>query len=303
MIKHYLAQLQWTAPVVVQWFWYHVLRYRVIHLILGFIVLVGASIFVVRTVSDVFIQDIAAKIPPVVDQLYMTWLEIQYDPTVWIATNMSWPVVWTTKQVMSVFDSWNESVAIAWPKNILTIDTTATVEDFASYDTMMLLTQKYLIAQSTNDMRIIPLVGTNTEISTGVVITKTLLTELSNEWVSRLTAHGSEIRRTLVYIALWGWVILLPFLAIGMVGWLSVGMLLITLLSWWVSKLRVRVGYWELFTRLSLTYLPLYLLLKLLTWLSILPSVGVIGYLAMVACLAVYIVRVEDSNENKEKSL
>ena len=303
MIKTYLAQLQWTTPLVVQWFWQHVLRYRVVLLSIWCIVLWGVSIFIVRTVSDAFIQDIAAKIPPVVDQLYMTWLEIQYDPTIWITTNMSWPVVRTTKQVMSVFDLWNHSVPITWPENIFTIDTLATVEDFASYDTMMLLTQKYFITQSSNDMRIIPLVGTNTEISTGVVITKSLLTELSNEWVTWLAENGSEIRRTLVYMTLGGWLLLLPFLAVGMVVWLSVGMLLITLLSWWISKLRVRIGYWELFTRLSLTYLPLYLLLKLLVWFSVLPSVGVIGYLAMVACLAVYIVRLEEKYEYTEKSL
>ena len=41
---------------------------------------------------------------------------------------------------------------------------------------MLLVTDTYLIAQSSHEMRIVPLIDKKAEFSTGVVITKELLT-------------------------------------------------------------------------------------------------------------------------------
>lgn len=296
MFQKYLSVLQGTTPVIAQSFWRHVLRYRLVHVVVGLLAVLVGSIFVVREVDDAFMQQLYGKATVAVDQLYMSGLVITYDPSVGVATNMSWPVVWTMEQIIDVTMK-NEGIMNEemnrWPRNFLTIDTTATVEDFPSYDTLLLVTQKYLIAQSTTEMRIVPLVSQETSTSTGIVITKELLTELSTQWSIWIASNGNEIRRTMLYILWGGGVLLIPFLALGMVAWVSLGMLLVTLVSWWLSKVWVRVSYRDLFTWLSLSYLPVYLVLKALMWMQIVPSIGIIGYVAMVACLAVYIVRHE----------
>jgi hypothetical protein len=300
MLQRYIAVLQWTQPLITQWFGKHVLRYRVLHLFFGGIALLIGGVFLVNTLSDQFLQSTYGKVTNVVDRLYNSWLVISYDPVQWVATNMSWPVVWSTEQVHAAVAS--ERPALSWwsvslPANILTIDPKATVEDFPSYDTMLLVTDTYLIAKSDHEMRIIPLIDSKAEVSTGVVITEDMLTGLFAQWNTWLQGHGADIRQTVGgVLALWG-ILLLPLLAIMLTMWLSVGMLLVTLVCRWVSKLWIRIPFRTLFTWLSLSYLPIYLILKVLAWTQILPSAPIIWYLAMVACLAIYIVRVEERSK------
>ncbi len=298
MFQKYLSVLQGATPVVVQSFWRHVVRYWLMHVVVWLLVAGAGSVFVLYQVDDVYMQQLYGKATVAVNQLYMSGLEIAYDPSSWVVTNMSWPVVRTMEQIMEVakIDPWMIDTEMNWwTTNFLTIDTTATIEDFPSYDTIMLVTQKYLIVQSNTEMRIVPFVSDQSTTSTGIVITKELLTELSTEWATWIATHGDEIRRTLVYILWGGGLLLLPFLALGMVARLSVGMLLVTLVSWWLSKVWVRVSYRQLFTWLSLSYLPVYLFLKTLMWIQVIPSIWIIGYIAMVGCLAVYIVRHEQA--------
>lgn len=298
MFSSYFAILQGKKPLEVQSFWKHIVRYRLFHLCIGVVLLGGWLIFVLNKVTPDYLQQVYGKVTTGIDQLYTPGLEISYDSIDWIATNASWPVVWTTAQVLNIFTPslWSIEWSVTWwPKNLLTIDPSATVEEFASYDTMMLITQKYLIAQWNNDMRIVPLIQEDATTSTGIVITKELLTQVSTEWSTWLSVHGKDIRLWILYIV-WGWwLLLLPFLALGIALSVSTGMLLVTLLSRWLSKIWVRVSYRQLFTRLSLSYLPVYVLLNIVMWSGVVPESSIIHYVAMIACLAVYIMRIEET--------
>lgn len=304
MCRTYIDILRGRIPVSPQPFWKHILRYWLVHIVIGLILMIWMGIFVASRVTDAFIQNTYQQTITVADQLFMTGLEITYDPTTWITTNMSWPVVWTMEQVTNALPpslAWKWNDAFLWPKNVLVIDPTATVEDFPNYDTMMLMTQKYLLAQSSSEMKLIPLVKEGSTGSTAVLINKTLLTQLFDEWSTRIGQHGPDIRRTLFTILLVGGLLAIPLVAFSLVAWLSIGMLLITLVSRWLSKIWVRVSYRHLFTWLSYAYLLVYILLKALVWTNVLPWAWIIGYIAMIGCLAVYIVR-EDEKSKKKSS-
>jgi len=293
----YKAILEWKKPVQAQSFWRHVLRYRLVHMVVWVIFLIWWAIMLFRYVTPDALNKAFSSTVNVLDDLYMSWLVLTYDPLVGIATNMSWPVIRTSDDVFQAVKPYISTIPeelSQWPKNMLIIDPTASVENFTSYDTLFLVTEKYLVVWSPTDIRVVPFIKEDATELTQVVIDKQLITELTQKWSVRITNHGSEINRNLLYVLWWWTLLFLPLLALSMVLWLSAGMLLITLVSRWVSKLRIRVGFQELFTRLSWSYLPVYIVLKLLIWSNILPWGGIIWYIAMVWCLAIYIVRAEE---------
>lgn len=294
----YRAILAWNAPVPAQSFWRHVLRYWLLHMVVWVGTIIVWGVLLSRYVTTEGLSSTFSRAMSVVDELYMSGLVVSYDPAVGVATNMSGPVMWTSEEVLSVvgthFGTDGMIQEEEWPSNMLVIDTTATVEDFVSYETLFLITEQYLVAGSPADMRVVPLVNSENSELTPVVIDKPFVDLLTTEWSTWIQTHSDEIRRMMVYI-LWWWALLfLPLLALSMTLWLSVGMLLVTLVGRWISKVWVRVWFYELFTWLSLSYLPIYILLKILFWSGILPWGGIIGYIAMVGCLAVYIVRAEE---------
>ncbi len=294
----YRAILAWNAPVPAQSFWRHVLRYWLLHMVVWVGTIIVWGVLLSRYVTTEGLSSTFSRAMSVVDELYMSWLVVSYDPAVGVATNMSGPVMWTNEEVLGAIDKHFMTDGTMqqeeWPSNILVIDTTAAVDDFVAYETLFLITEQYLVAGTPTDMRVVPLIGHESEELTPVVIDKQLVDILTTEWSTWIQTHSSEIRRMMFYI-LWWWALLfLPLLALSITLWLSAGMLLVTLVSRWISKIWVRVWYYQLFTWLSLSYLPIYILLKTLFWSGILPWGGIIGYIAMVGCLAVFIVRAEE---------
>lgn len=270
---------------------------------LGVVLLFFGVGFAFRWSSDASLQNLYGRGATAIDTLYMSGLEISFDPVMWLSTNMSWPVVRTTEQVWQAISSnymLPDGWVAWWKKNVLVIAPQATVEDFPSLETMFLITDKYLVvawSSEVNEFRIISLISAESSPWSWIVITKPLLTEVLSEGAKRITANGGEVRRALLYTLVVVWVVCLPLIAFLLTGWLSVGMLFVTLISRLLSKFWVRVSYRHLFTWLSLSYLPLFLLLKVLTLTGILPAVGIIWYIVMVGCLAVYIVRVEKTTK------
>lgn len=304
-MRSYLAVLQGKKPVVVQSFWKHLVRYRLVHCIAGLVALLVGMWFVVYWLQGDVLPQMLEKTTTVLTKLYPDELIISYSPTSGVATNMSGPVVWTTREVYEAINEVLEEKHTdsardlsGTPKNVLVIDPTAQIDAFASYETMILVTNKYLIANSSNQMRVTPLVSQDPwTASWGIVVDKTMVTNLPTKWTDWLDAHGSEVRGVVTTRWIVIWLLVIPLVALALTTWLSVGMLLVTLLCWWLSKIWVRVSYRTLFTWLSLSYLPVYIIVKLVTITGMVWG-GLIGYILMIACLAVYIVRLEETHND-----
>lgn len=291
--RNYLLFLQWKSQLPTVSFWSHVLRYGLFYSVVWIIAIIWGYLYLTGFVSVPTLQTQYTRISEGIQQLYQTGLVVSYDPKLGIATNATGPVIVSLQQVMQAFSFEEDTSTVAMKKNLLVLDTSWTVEQFSSYDSIILLTATHLVAQGNNEMKVVPVTTSDSTQST-IMITQDTIQALITEGRTRIDLHGKEF---LQKIFLWWWVIalvLLPLFAFLWAVHLLWGLAVMAFFARLLSKLWVTISYQQLFRGLAWLYLPFFMLFSVLSWIGFgLPFY--VSWLVMLALLGVLIEH-EDNN-------
>ena len=83
---------------------------------------------------------------------------------------------------------------------MLVLDLSGSVESLTTYDTLLLLTQTYMYARSSNEMKIYPLISPEAqqEITAPIRLNKTTVTTSITQAKTWVTTDGGELRTTIL---------------------------------------------------------------------------------------------------------